>query len=359
MGEIGDHVAVHLQVDRHRRAAEPRMRRRASHPASGKPAEPRNRAGEFEDALVVDVVEHEHGNIGDSSRSPPLPVPQLAKTDGFREAFPPAPPLRASRYFATAAPDAIYRGRPFAPVGGELSDGCLSQEAGADAGAASRPVERPTPRGGRGRRPHPDRAGPATTPTARASVDTPRRVARAYEEFYAGYGEKAGRRARAHLRGCRRLRRHRPRPRHPVLSRTASTTWCRSSARRMSPTIPTEKVVGLSKLARVVDVFARRLQTQERLTARDRRRDRRGAEAARHRRHDRGGASVHDAPRRAQARRIDRDDAVHRRLPRRSGRAAPLPDARQATQRVGSPVQPNVAREGGRPPSRPAKGPRP
>jgi GTP cyclohydrolase I len=30
---------------------------------------------------------------------------------------------------------------------------------------------------------------------------------------------------------------------------------------------PTESVVGLSKLARVVDIFARRLQNQERLTA--------------------------------------------------------------------------------------------
>ena len=30
--------------------------------------------------------------------------------------------------------------------------------------------------------------------------------------------------------------------------------------------IPSNKVVGLSKLARVVDVFAKRLQTQERLT---------------------------------------------------------------------------------------------
>ena len=64
---------------------------------------------------------------------------------------------------------------------------------------------------------------------------------------------------------------------------------------------PTEGVVGLSKLARVVDVFARRLQTQETMTAADRRRHRRGAEAARRRRDDRGRAHVHVDARRAEA----------------------------------------------------------
>ena len=47
----------------------------------------------------------------------------------------------------------------------------------------------------------------------------------------------------------------------------ASTTWCRSSAWPISPISRPSGVVGLSKLARVVDVFARRLQTQESLTA--------------------------------------------------------------------------------------------
>jgi GTP cyclohydrolase IA len=48
--------------------------------------------------------------------------------------------------------------------------------------------------------------------------------------------------------------------------RIASTTSCLSSARRTSPTI-SHGVVGLSKLARVVDAYARRMQTQETMTA--------------------------------------------------------------------------------------------
>ena len=49
--------------------------------------------------------------------------------------------------------------------------------------------------------------------------------------------------------------------------RIASTTWCRSSARAHVGYLPDGKVVGLSKIARVVDIFAHRLQTQEAMTA--------------------------------------------------------------------------------------------
>ena len=69
---------------------------------------------------------------------------------------------------------------------------------------------------------------------------------------------------------------------------------------------PSNGVVGLSKLARVVDVYARRLQTQETPDGADRRRHRRGAAGARRRRDARGRAPVHVDARRRQGRRVDR-----------------------------------------------------
>jgi GTP cyclohydrolase I len=96
--------------------------------------------------------------------------------------------------------------------------------------------------------------------------DTPRRVTEAYREFYSGYGQDP----------------------NEALDRTFEDVGTYDDVvlvrdipfyshceHHMVPFVgkahvayyPTEnKVVGLSKLARVVDVFARRLQTQERLT---------------------------------------------------------------------------------------------
>ena len=103
-------------------------------------------------------------------------------------------------------------------------------------------------------------------PDREGLIDTPRRVARAYEELFAGYREDPGHsleRVFREVSGYQDL----------VLVRDiAFVSHCEH---HMSPFFgktqigyyPRGGVVGLSKLARIVDAFARRLQTQEALSA--------------------------------------------------------------------------------------------
>jgi GTP cyclohydrolase I len=103
-------------------------------------------------------------------------------------------------------------------------------------------------------------------PDREGLVDTPRRVVSAHEELYSGYRDNPG----------------------DVLERTFSeigtyddlvlvrdipfNSHCEHHmmpffGRAHIAYLPVERVVGLSKLARLIDVYAKRLQTQERLSS--------------------------------------------------------------------------------------------
>ena len=103
-------------------------------------------------------------------------------------------------------------------------------------------------------------------PAREGLAETPKRVVKAYEEFFAGYkqdAEKVLNRVFEEVEGYDDM----------VLVRDIS--FASHCEHHMVPFVgrahiayyPGNGVVGLSKLARVVDVFARRLQTQETMTA--------------------------------------------------------------------------------------------
>ena len=96
--------------------------------------------------------------------------------------------------------------------------------------------------------------------------DTPKRVVNAYRDWFSGYSADPGaylRRTFEEVEGYDEM---------VVLRDIAFESYCEH---HMAPIIgrahvgylPTDKVVGISKLARVVDAYARRFQVQEKLTA--------------------------------------------------------------------------------------------
>jgi GTP cyclohydrolase IA len=103
-------------------------------------------------------------------------------------------------------------------------------------------------------------------PDREGLVDTPARVARAYEEFFAGYGtdpvellarsfeETDGYDEMVVLRDIR-LESHCEHHMVPIIGK-AHIAY-----------LPSGRVVGISKLARVIEIYAKRLQIQEKLTA--------------------------------------------------------------------------------------------
>lgn len=96
--------------------------------------------------------------------------------------------------------------------------------------------------------------------------DTPARVARAYEEWFAGYAQEPAEileRTFGEVAGYDELVLLRDIPVESVCEHHMAAI--RGVAHVAY--LPSERVVGISKLARLVDAYGRRLQIQERLTA--------------------------------------------------------------------------------------------
>ena len=102
-------------------------------------------------------------------------------------------------------------------------------------------------------------------PSREGLIDTPRRVVKAYEELYGGYGQQPAdvlSRTFEEVAGYQEM---------VLLRDIPFTSHCEH---HMVPIIgkahvayvPDGRVLGLSKIPRVVEIFARRLQTQEKLT---------------------------------------------------------------------------------------------
>ena len=103
-------------------------------------------------------------------------------------------------------------------------------------------------------------------PNREGLKDTPKRVTKAYGEWFRGYSEDPVdmlQRTFGEVEGYDEM---------VVLRDIRYESYCEH---HMAPIIgvahigyiPTERVVGISKLARVVDAFAKRLQVQEKMTA--------------------------------------------------------------------------------------------
>lgn len=103
-------------------------------------------------------------------------------------------------------------------------------------------------------------------PTREGLLDTPARVVRAFEEWFVGYGndpEAMLRRTFEEVEGYDEM---------VVLKDIHFESYCEH---HMAPIIgkahvaylPNRRVVGISKLARVVDLYAKRLQIQEKMTS--------------------------------------------------------------------------------------------
>ena len=103
-------------------------------------------------------------------------------------------------------------------------------------------------------------------PEREGLIETPKRVLKAYREWFAGYDQSPKEilsKTFSEVNGYDQM---------VVLSDVKFSSYCEH---HMAPIVgkvhlgylPKDKVVGLSKLARLVDVFAKRLQVQEKMTS--------------------------------------------------------------------------------------------
>jgi GTP cyclohydrolase IA len=103
-------------------------------------------------------------------------------------------------------------------------------------------------------------------PTREGLLDTPKRVVKAYEEFFKGYSEKPEDVLDTVFRDV---------DGYDDMVLVRDIPFASHCEHHMVPFVgkahiayyPTDGVVGLSKLARLVDVYGKRLQTQETMTA--------------------------------------------------------------------------------------------
>ena len=157
-------------------------------------------------------------------------------------------------------------------------------------------------------------------PAREGLLDTPARVARAWKEYARGYQEDPA----VHL--SRTFEEVGGYDEIVLLKDIPFQSHCEH---HLAPIIgkasiaylPRDKVVGISKLARVLHGYARRLQVQERLTAAGRRLHLRASPAQGRRGGDRGEPRLHDRARGRHARRDDDHQPDDGRVQRRTSGA--------------------------------------
>lgn len=102
-------------------------------------------------------------------------------------------------------------------------------------------------------------------PAREGLLDTPKRVVKAYEEYFSGYDKDAAKELSKTFEDIQDFDdmvlvkdidfvSHCEHHMVPILGKAHVAYW------------PTEKIVGISKLARIVDIYARRLVSQENMT---------------------------------------------------------------------------------------------